>query len=84
MVAQSRYISIFENFKVLTCVGVDIFPIPGTTNPDRVSENAKAASVKLTAEEMKEIEENVPEAVGSRYPGENGQYNARLPGATKH
>jgi len=59
-------------------LGDDIFPIPGTTNPERVAENAKAVGLKLSKAEMAEIESNVPEAVGSRYPGQHGQYNTRL------
>ena len=38
-------------YQVTLCfVGADIFPIPGSKNPSRVRENAKAASIKLTAE----------------------------------
>lgn len=47
--------------------GDDVFPIPGTKSQKRIEENAKAALIKLTPEEMKEIEAIVPEAQGGRY-----------------
>lgn len=37
--------------------GRDVFPIPGTRRPERVDENAKAASVRLTAEALRRINE---------------------------
>lgn len=47
--------------------GEDVFPIPGTKSQNRIEENAKAALIKLTPQEMKEIEAIVPEAKGGRY-----------------
>ncbi len=47
--------------------GDDVFPIPGTKTQKRIEENAKGALIKLTAEELKEIEEIVPEGKGIRY-----------------
>ena len=49
----------------------DIVPIPGTRRPDRLTENAAAADVVLTAEDLARIDEIVPEgALGDRYPAE--------------
>ena len=44
-------------------------PIPGTTNPDHMAENAKAAEIKLSPEVMAKVEELVnPQTVtGPRY-----------------
>jgi aryl-alcohol dehydrogenase-like predicted oxidoreductase len=49
--------------------GPDVFPIPGTKQSSRVVENAGAWKVAetLTEEELVEIENSVPEAVGDRY-----------------
>lgn len=47
--------------------GDDVFPIPGTRTSKRIEENAKAALIKLTPKEIKEIEEIVPEPQGARY-----------------
>jgi aryl-alcohol dehydrogenase-like predicted oxidoreductase len=48
--------------------GEDIVPIPGTKRPERMEENAAAADVALTDEELAAIAEIVPEgAYGSRY-----------------
>ncbi len=50
--------------------GEDIIPIPGTKSARRLEENAAAAELKLSAEEIRELDGAVsPEAVrGSRYP----------------
>lgn len=50
--------------------GQHYFPIPGTTNINRLQENAKAATVKLTADELRQVTEvtNQFKAVGDRYP----------------
>lgn len=50
----------------------DIVPIPGTTNPNRLAEDAAAVDVELTAGELARIEAAVPAgaAVGERYPVE--------------
>jgi len=37
--------------------GADIFPIPGTRRPERIDENAKAASLELTDEILQKINE---------------------------
>jgi len=57
----------------LLAQGEHIVPIPGTTNPSRLSENAAAADIELTAEELETIEAIVPRGVaaGARY-GEAG------------
>mmetsp|Transcript_34018 Transcript_34018/g.53017 ORF Transcript_34018/g.53017 Transcript_34018/m.53017 type:complete len:209 (-) Transcript_34018:242-868(-) len=51
--------------------GKDVFPIPGTTKPKRITENAGAFGVSLSLSEsdLKEMEAAVPEAVGARYGG---------------
>jgi aryl-alcohol dehydrogenase-like predicted oxidoreductase len=43
-----------------------VVPIPGTTKPERVEENAGAASVSLGAADLDELDA-VPAAVGERY-----------------
>src|SRR4051794_39591839 len=48
--------------------GEDIVPIPGTKKVARLEENAAAAEVELSAEELSEIAEALPEAAGLRYP----------------
>src|SRR5215207_4466826 len=50
--------------------GDDIVPIPGTKRRERLEENAAAASVTLTDEELKRIEEAIPRGsvAGERYP----------------
>jgi aryl-alcohol dehydrogenase-like predicted oxidoreductase len=50
--------------------GDDIVPIPGTKRRTYLEENIAAASIELTAEEMKQIDASLPpEAVsGPRYP----------------
>jgi len=52
----------------LLAKGADIVPIPGTTKPERLAENVGAASLSLSAADVAEIEANVPEADGERYP----------------
>ena len=37
--------------------GSHIFPIPGTTNMERLKENTKASEIRLTKEELQEINE---------------------------
>jgi aryl-alcohol dehydrogenase-like predicted oxidoreductase len=53
----------------LLAQGDDIAPIPGTTNPQRLVENAAAADVRLSADDLAAIEAAVPEAAveGARY-----------------
>ncbi len=50
--------------------GDDIVPIPGSKHRTRLEENASAASVQLTAEDLREIDELLPAgmAAGTRYP----------------
>lgn len=58
--------------------GEDIIPIPGTTNPDRLRQNAKAAKVALSEADLREIDSVECEGLGDRYPGKMGQYEGRL------
>jgi len=50
--------------------GEDIVPIPGTKRRERLEENAAAADIHLTAEELREIDALLPQgiAAGTRYP----------------
>ena len=50
--------------------GDEIVPIPGTTKPQHIEENIKAAEVVLSPAELKQIEEIFPmdAASGTRYP----------------
>ena len=50
--------------------GPDVVPIPGTRSRSRLAENAAAAGVGLTAEELAAIDELIPRdmAAGTRYP----------------
>ena len=50
--------------------GEDIIPIPGTKSPQRLEENAAAADVTLSAEEVEQLDNAISrDAVrGSRYP----------------
>jgi aryl-alcohol dehydrogenase-like predicted oxidoreductase len=52
----------------LLAQGPDVVPIPGTRTIARLEENAAAANVTLSAEELGEIAGALPEAVGTRYP----------------
>jgi aryl-alcohol dehydrogenase-like predicted oxidoreductase len=53
----------------LLAQGDDIVPIPGTRSPQRVAENAAAAHVTLTPEDLARVLEILPHgAAGSRYP----------------
>jgi len=53
----------------LLAQGDDIVPIPGTRSPQRVAENAAAAHVALTAQDLARVQEILPRgAAGSRYP----------------
>ena len=53
----------------LLAQGDDIVPIPGTKRRERLEENAKAADVGLTDEDLRRIEEALPKgsASGERY-----------------
>jgi aryl-alcohol dehydrogenase-like predicted oxidoreductase len=48
--------------------GEDIVPIPGTKRQARLEENAAAVDVVLSDDELREIADALPEAVGARYP----------------
>ncbi|HEV2593236.1 MAG TPA: aldo/keto reductase [Gaiellaceae bacterium] len=48
-----------------------IVPIPGTTKLHRLVENLAAADAELTADDLREIEEALPEAQGERYSEAN-------------
>ena len=52
----------------LLAQGDDVVPIPGTRRPERMEENAAAADVELTADDLTRIAEILPEgAYGNRY-----------------
>jgi aryl-alcohol dehydrogenase-like predicted oxidoreductase len=52
----------------LLAQGDDIVPIPGTTKPHRMEENAASADVELTDADLARIDEILPDgAFGSRY-----------------
>ncbi len=50
--------------------GEDIVPIPGTTSPEHVAENAAAVEIELTEDDLARIDEAAPlgAAAGDRYP----------------
>jgi aryl-alcohol dehydrogenase-like predicted oxidoreductase len=50
--------------------GEDIVPIPGTKSPRRLEENAAAAEIKLSQEDVEELDDAIsPDSVrGNRYP----------------
>jgi aryl-alcohol dehydrogenase-like predicted oxidoreductase len=50
----------------LLAQGEHIVPIPGTRRVERLEENAAAASLQLSAEDLAELD-TLPAAVGSRY-----------------
>jgi aryl-alcohol dehydrogenase-like predicted oxidoreductase len=47
-----------------------IVPIPGTTKPHRLEENIGAASIELTADDLREIDSAASQITvqGARYP----------------
>jgi aryl-alcohol dehydrogenase-like predicted oxidoreductase len=49
--------------------GDDVVPIPGTKRRKYLEENAAAAEIKLTADEVKELEAAIPasDIAGDRY-----------------
>ena len=47
--------------------GEDIVPIPGTKRRKYLEENAAAADVELTDEDLARIDEELPEVAGDRY-----------------
>jgi aryl-alcohol dehydrogenase-like predicted oxidoreductase len=48
--------------------GKDIIPIPGTTRIDNLLENIKAADIKLSAEDLSNIDSIMKVISGTRYP----------------
>ncbi|MNS62182.1 General stress protein 69 [compost metagenome] len=54
----------------LLAQGADIVPIPGTKHVKYLEENARAAAIALTAEDLRHIDEASPKGVtaGDRYP----------------
>jgi aryl-alcohol dehydrogenase-like predicted oxidoreductase len=48
-----------------------IVPIPGTTKLHRLEENIAAAELELTADDLREIEDALPEEQGARYSEAN-------------
>ncbi len=48
-----------------------IVPIPGTTKLHRLEENIAAAELELTADDLREIEDALPDAQGARYSEAN-------------
>jgi len=57
--------------KARTRCGADFqnVPIPGSSNPGRIAENAEAVNIKLTEEDLKGINETLAsfEVAGGRY-----------------
>ncbi len=47
--------------------GEDVVPIPGTKRRKYLEENAAAADIQLTAQEVAELEAAIPKAAGDRY-----------------
>ncbi len=47
--------------------GEDVIPIPGSTRSERVRENAGAASVKLSADDLRSLDALAPTVAGERY-----------------
>jgi aryl-alcohol dehydrogenase-like predicted oxidoreductase len=47
--------------------GEDIVPIPGTKRRERLEENAGAVDVELTPEDLRRIDEAMPQVAGERY-----------------
>ena len=54
----------------LMAQGDHVFPIPGTTNLERLKENAGSLNLKLTPEDLEEMTALVKQfkAAGARYP----------------
>ncbi|MGK3987815.1 aldo/keto reductase [Sorangium sp. So ce136] len=48
--------------------GNDIVPIPGTRRRSRLEENVAAVRVELTAQDLRQIGDALPQAAGARYP----------------
>jgi aryl-alcohol dehydrogenase-like predicted oxidoreductase len=70
-IAQAREITLAQ--LALTWVlsrGKDVLPIPGAKHPEYIDEDIASEAIKLTAEELAEIERALPpgSAAGDRYP----------------
>ena len=54
----------------LLAQGDDVVPIPGTRHVSRLEENAAAADLELTGEELERLESIIPpdRVAGTRYP----------------
>jgi aryl-alcohol dehydrogenase-like predicted oxidoreductase len=52
----------------LLAQGSDVIPIPGSTRPERVEENAAAATMALTSDEIASLDAVGSSVVGNRYP----------------
>ena len=48
--------------------GDDVIPIPGTKKRTRLEENAKAAEIELSVDDLNEINDIAPNVAGERYP----------------
>jgi len=48
--------------------GSDVIPIPGSTRPERVEENAAAATITLTSDEIASLDAVGSSFAGNRYP----------------
>src|SRR5207342_2192637 len=57
--------------------GDDLVPIPGTKRRSYLEQNAGAAAVELTGDELTRIDAELPEPVGERYD-EAGMANVNL------
>ena len=57
--------------------GDDIVPIPGTKRRTYLEENAKAAEVELSDEDLERISQELPEVAGERYE-ETGMASVNL------
>jgi len=61
----------------LLAQGEDIVPIPGSTDPARITENAGAAGLRLTPAEEAHLRALVPEAAGDRYAGMHATWESK-------
>jgi aryl-alcohol dehydrogenase-like predicted oxidoreductase len=52
----------------LLAQGPDVIPIPGSTRAERVEENAAAARVQLSPEDLAALDAIAPSVAGERYP----------------
>ena len=61
---------VFSDLNLQVDQGDFIFPIPGSTKISHIEENIEATSIRLTREELNQIDELIPKgaASGTRYP----------------